>query len=308
MLAASHHARLPRHPLGRRHLRHRHILGDRVARPAMAALHQPRTDAGRRPNPRVRRPAPTLPGAAGTVAAAAAAIFAAFARARGRGRPRRRGVRRAAPGLYLRIAAHQPPHDHSRTRPRHPHRHPSDPETVGLNHHNARRCRAPRWHSSSPPSSAHKAAPRAIGEASAPHPPRGGPLGPSAPARSCSVARGRISLTSESALLRAERKSAPTGVLAEIPLAIASKRNSPALGPGFRSAAIRALSVRQRLLPRTGTVRFARADPLLATILRRASTTTDGPNGRHCAWASRSGPGESFRGRRASRAASADER
>jgi hypothetical protein len=33
------------------------------------------------------------------------------------------------------------------------------------------------------------------------------------------------------------RESAPTGVLAEIPLAIASKRNSPALGPGFRSVA-----------------------------------------------------------------------
>ena len=40
-----------------------------------------------------------------------------------------------------------------------------------------------------------------------------------------------------SAPLCADRESAPTGVLAEIPLAIASKRNSPALGPGFRSVA-----------------------------------------------------------------------
>ena len=51
----------------------------------------------------------------------------------------------------------------------------------------------------------------------------------------------------------ADRESAPTGVLAEIPLAIASKRNSPALGPGFRFVATAAVSTRLPLFASSGS-------------------------------------------------------
>ena len=117
------------------------IFSALVLRPAMAALtDRELTQAAGRIHEYGDQRLP-LPGAAGIIAAAAAGHLRRVRRARGRGRSRRRGVRRAARmawAIPTNRRSYQPPHDQSRTRSRHPRRCPCNAETMGLNHHNTR--------------------------------------------------------------------------------------------------------------------------------------------------------------------------